>query len=66
MERHLNTALCLGKLVRELVSFLPNVYADLFSFCSATDVPFSSNLYPIAVGDLTKHEKSDIVYDKIY
>ena len=66
MERRLNTAVCHGKLVRELMSFLPNVFADLFSFCSATDIPFSSNLYLIAFGDLTKHEKSDIVYYKIY
>ena len=65
METHLNTAMCCGKLLRELMSFLPNVYVDLFSFCSATNIPFSSNLHPIAVGDLMKHEKSNIVYYKI-
>ena len=56
MERHINTALCHGKLVGELVSFLPNVSVDLFSFCSSTIIPFGSNLYPIAVGDLTKQK----------
>ena len=59
MERH-------GELVGELVSFLPNVSVDLFSFCSSTIIPFGSNLYPIAVGDLTKQKISNIVYYKIY